>query len=146
MFAFERRLTAPLGERRRAYREPELLDDAAHEPAPTPAVRQHRERELLLRHEQEQRLVARDRAFVVERDPAARVAHPPAEAVAAAEGLRLRLAHCGACFLDEWSRPAELVRREREQVADRRPEPARRTPRDRIRVDRNGSVPGLSLL
>ena len=74
--------------------EPELLDDAADEPAAAPAVRQHRERELLLRHEQEQRLVAGDRALVVERGAAAGVAHPPAERVAA---RRARATARGSC-------------------------------------------------
>ena len=48
--------------------EPELAHDSSDQPATAPAVREHREGGLLLRNEQEKRLVAAHRSLVIERE------------------------------------------------------------------------------
>ena len=104
-------------------------DDAPDQPAAAPAVREHREHELLLRDEQEQRLVAADRSLVVERGVRRR-AHAPTSrgSSGAPSASRPRLAQPRSA-----ERPAaSWCAREAQQVADRRPEPARRPPRLRI--------------
>src|SRR5947208_16615177 len=97
--------------------EPEGLDDTPDQAAAAPAVREHGERERILRHEQEDRLVAGNRAFVIERRATVfERADPPAERIVRAERLDPRLVQS--------ARLREVGRCEAEQVGSRRPEPA----------------------
>ena len=97
--------------------DPEPGDHAPDQAAAAPAVRQRGEHELLVGHEQQQGLVAADRALVVEHRPPAEIAHPPAERVPAAECLSTRPV--------QLLKPVEMPLTEPQQVTDRRPEPTR---------------------
>ena len=119
----------------------------SHEPAAAPAVRQHGEREPLVRHEQEQRLVARDRALVVERRSVRRRRAPTSRGRSPAPSA----CDCGSRIsarvsLESGPRPPRWCAPKRSRSADRRPEPAGRPPRGRIGVDAERTVPGFAFL
>src|SRR5436190_736533 len=117
----------------RSRHEPEIADDAAYQAAAAPAVRQDGESRLLLGDEQEKRLVAAHRSLVIECDTASgELPGPTPEAVAAAQRLGARLAHSAQLDVGERTGRAELVRREPQQVAGGRPEPAGPPPRLRV--------------
>ena len=99
-----------------------VVDDAADQAAAAPRVRQHGKHDALVRHEEEQRLVARDGALVVERDSAAEVADPPAARVPGAERVRTRL-----CAARRSASSCRSPKRSRSATVDQSPPEGRRS-------------------